>query len=384
MRGWHVNGIAVAVETERYLILAVDRDGDLVSKTGLRSPVYGRQDVLAAATQLAISDPEEADANAMFAAVREYDRLSKRGVECEVAAVCGTKESGFDADRKVRRELDFLLKREEYAGLILVSDGVEDELVIPVIQTMKPITSLVRIIVKHSRTVEETYLVLGRYLRMLIYDTRYSKWAVGVPGVILLLAGTLILLNRAYEAGLAILLILGSAFFVRGFNLDRFITGMLNQRPYGYVRLFSIFASILVILVGISSGFSFMASQAGDTLNAVSNSPPLFLVHGTVLAGFFLKGALPLIWAGFGIYLVGALLAHIARGSVRAWRNGVMIVILGLLYFPMDTFSNFLIAGQRSSSILLVSYVLVGLAVIFGVVTTLYRHFRPGPSSFKE
>ncbi|MBI2648265.1 MAG: DUF373 family protein [Thaumarchaeota archaeon] len=156
----------MAEETERYLILAVDRDGDLVSNTGLRSPVYGRQDVLAAATQLAISDPEEADANAMFAAVREYDRLSKRGVECEVAAVCGTKESGFDADRKVRRELDFLLKREEYVGLVLVSDGVEDELVIPVIQTMKPITSVVRIIVKHSRTVEETYLVLGRYLRM--------------------------------------------------------------------------------------------------------------------------------------------------------------------------------------------------------------------------
>ncbi|MBI3116179.1 MAG: DUF373 family protein, partial [Thaumarchaeota archaeon] len=41
----------MAEETERYLILAVDRDGDLVSNTGLRSPVYGRQDVLAAATQ---------------------------------------------------------------------------------------------------------------------------------------------------------------------------------------------------------------------------------------------------------------------------------------------------------------------------------------------
>jgi putative membrane protein len=374
----------VAEEAERYLVLAVDRDGDLVSKTGLRSPVYTRQEVLAAATQLAISDPEEADANAMFAAVREHDRLSKRGVDCEVAVVCGVRDSGFDADRKVRRELEFLLKREEYNGMILVSDGVEDELVIPVIQTMKPITSVVRIIVKHSRTVEETYLVLGRYLRMLIYDPRYSKWAVGVPGAIFLLAGILVLLNRAYEAGVAILLILGSAFFVRGFNLDRFIAGMLNQRPYGYVRLFSIFASILVLLVGISSGFSFMASEASDILTKVTNSPPLFLVYGTILAGFFLKGALPLIWAGFGIYLVGALLAHLARGSVRAWRNGVMIVILGLLYFPMDTFSTFLIAGQRSSSILLVSYVLVGLAVIFGVVTTLYRRFRPGPHPLKE
>jgi putative membrane protein len=374
--------IAVAEEKERFLILVVDRDGDLVEKTRTRSPVYGRDEVIAAATKLAISDPEEADANAIFAAVREFDRLTKQEVECEVAVVCGMNESGFTADRKIKTELEFLLKREEYSSIIFVSDGAEDEQVIPIIQSLKPITSVVRIVVKHSRTVEETYLVLGRYLRMLIFDPRYSKWAVGVPGVMFLLAGILVLLGRAYEAGLTILLILGSAFLVRGFNIDRFVGTMLHQRPFGYVRLFSILASILIFLVGLSSGFSFMISQAGELVASVNSSPSLFLVYGTILIGFFLKGSLPLIWAGFSIYLIGSLLIHLIRGSIRAWRNAVMIVILGLLYFPMDIFSTFLIGGQRSSSILLVSYVLVGLAVIFGVATVLYKHFRQ--STLKE
>ena len=66
---------------ERVLVLAVDRDGDLERKTRIRAPVFGREGVLAAATTLAVADPEEADANALFAAVREYDRLRAQEVE---------------------------------------------------------------------------------------------------------------------------------------------------------------------------------------------------------------------------------------------------------------------------------------------------------------
>ena len=54
------------------MVLAVDRDGDLERKTRIRSPVFGREALMAAATTLAVADPEEADANALFAAVREY------------------------------------------------------------------------------------------------------------------------------------------------------------------------------------------------------------------------------------------------------------------------------------------------------------------------
>ena len=84
---------------------------------------------MSAATSLAVADPEEADANALFAAVKEYDKLRAQQVQCEVGAVCGLEESGFQADRKrMRSEVEVLLSRQQYSGIVLISDGAEDEL----------------------------------------------------------------------------------------------------------------------------------------------------------------------------------------------------------------------------------------------------------------
>jgi putative membrane protein len=372
-------------EQEKLLVLAVDRDGDLESKTRVRSPVYSREDVVAAATELAIADPEEADANSMFAAVREYDKLVANGVSCQVAVVCGVSESGIDADRKIRKEVERVLSRDGFTGIILVSDGADDEQVLPVLQSLKPITSVVRIAVKYSRTVEETYMVLGKYLRMLVFDPRYSKWVVGVPGVILLFAGVLVLFGHAYEAGIAILLIVGTTFLVRGFGIDRSIQLMLSQRPYGYLRIFSAVAGTLIFLVGLSAGFTYIGKTIPSVLNLVSANPSLFLIYGPQITGYYLQGSLPVLWAAFAVYLIGSLLAHLARGSNRVWRDGVLIVLLGLLYLPMDEFAAVLTGpGSASSSVLLISYVLVGLALTFAVVTAVYSRIRTRSPLLKE
>ena len=364
---------------ERVLVLAVDRDGDLERKTRIRSPIFGREAVMAAATSLAIADPEEADANALFATVREYDRLRAQEVECEVGAVCGLEETGFKADRKIRREVEDLLSRQQFSGIVLISDGAEDELIIPILQTLKPIVSVRRIVVKHSQSVEENYMVLARYLRMLVFEPRYSKWAIGVPGIILLLAGILVLAGAAYLATLAVLLILGGAFLVRGFNIDRFVAGLLSQRPYAYIRLFTIPTSILILIVGLSSGYSFMANQAPDLMTRVSSSPSLFLSYGGVLIGYYLQGSLLLVWAAIGIALSGTLMTQFLRGSSRTWRSVTGLVVLALLFFPMDQFSSYLVTGGTSSSLLLITYVLIGLAAVFGVVITLYTRLRSRP-----
>jgi len=252
----------LAAQPDRYLVLCVDRDDDLGVKAKVASPVTGRDAVVSAATKLALADPEEADANAIFAAARKYDELREEGIECEVAVVSGEKERGFDADRNVRREVEGLLKELRFVGIVFVSDGGDDEQVIPILQSIKPIVSVERVAVKHSQTVEETYLVLGRYLRMLVFDPRYSRWALGVPGLILLLAGILIVTNNLFAAQIATLLIIGGAAFTRGFNLDRTVAGLLGRGPYGYIRLFSLVTGVLVIFVGLSTGAGYIVAQA--------------------------------------------------------------------------------------------------------------------------
>jgi putative membrane protein len=369
----------MSAKQERVLVLSVDRDGDLERKTGIRSPVVGRDALMSAATSLAVADPEEADANALFAAIREFDRLHAQQVECEVGAVCGLEESGFKADRKIRSEVESLLSRQQYSGIVLISDGAEDELVIPILQTLKPIVSVRRVVVKHSRSVEENYMVLGRYLRMLVFEPRYSKWAIGVPGIILLFAGILVLAGRATLATFAVLIIVGGAFLVRGFNIDRFVAGMLSQKPYGYIRLFTIPTSILIFIVGLSSGYTNMTFNAPDLVAQVGASPSQFFQYGGALIGYYLQGSLLLVWAAIGVYLAGTLLVQLVHGSRRAWRSVTGIVVLALLFFPMDQFSSYLITGGTSSSILLLIYVFVGLAMVFSIVGTLYPRLRSRP-----
>ena len=71
----------------RTLVLTVDRDNDLGLKTGIRGPVVGRRQVMAAALKLGIADPEESDTNAMLGALSQHDNLAENNSEEEEVEV---------------------------------------------------------------------------------------------------------------------------------------------------------------------------------------------------------------------------------------------------------------------------------------------------------
>ena len=52
----------------RILVLYVDRDDDIGVKAKIKTPIIGREDNLKAALSFALSDPEDSDVNALFAA----------------------------------------------------------------------------------------------------------------------------------------------------------------------------------------------------------------------------------------------------------------------------------------------------------------------------
>jgi putative membrane protein len=367
---------------DRYLVLCVDRDDDLGTKAKVESPVVGKDSALAAATKLALSDPEEADANAIFAAIKKYDELTRGGTLCEVAVVCGEVNRGFEADRRLGKQVASVLSGSSFTGVILVSDGGEDELVVPIVQSLKPIVSVERVAVKHSQTVEETYQVLGRYLRMLIFDPHYSRYALGVPGLILILAGILAVSGHGFEAALATVLIIGGAALVRGFDVDRTVAGLLHRGPTGYIRLFSMISAVIVVISGIDAGY--VAMTADPHYGLVVANPTQFFVYGGTLIGGFLGGSLNLAWAGLAIYSMGALLSHIARDSVRWRRDGYVLVMLAMLYFPVRTFSNFLVNGTAEATFFLISYILLGLVAVFVLTITIYPRVRARPTADSE
>src|SRR3989344_1385656 len=107
---------------------------------------------------------------------RTYEDLVSKGYQTEVITVAGTKNKGVEADEKIAVEIRKVLEKFSANGAVIVSDGEDDESVIPIIQNVLPIVSVQRVVMRVSRTVEYSYAVFGKYLKMLIYDSKYSKF----------------------------------------------------------------------------------------------------------------------------------------------------------------------------------------------------------------
>src|SRR4030043_1040583 len=217
---------APAQQTQkRILILCVDRDGDLEAKAGIKTPLMGRTVNIDAAVSLALHDPEEPDANAMFEAIRVNDRLQKEkqpDETFEVATISGTELGGVSADRKLVAELNTVLTSFNATEVILVSDGYSDEAILPLVQSRVPVSSVRRIVIKHSESIEETAALFSKYFRLLFNDPRYSRIALGVPGLLFLILGILYIfpgyLNYYF---IVIVLILGVFMLGKGFGVDK-------------------------------------------------------------------------------------------------------------------------------------------------------------------
>src|ERR687892_118157 len=341
----------------RILVLCIDRDDDIGSKGGVKTPIMGRDRCADAGLRLAIEDPEDPDANAIFGAVKEYEKLLSKGYHSEVALVAGKVNRGIEADEKIGIEVNRVLARYHADAAVIVSDGEDDEALVPIIQTMIPVISVQRIIIKHSRSVEYSYAVLGRYIKMLVYDPRYSKFFLGVPGALLVATGISTVFGLTKEAVALALSILGIAFIIRAFDLDKAIGSLGRPTPSGFIRIFSVFSGILIILVAIVNGFSSIPANLIEPNSGITT-----IITNRMIVGSFIQGTITLLWIGIATIFVGSLLSNWFKGSIRTMSDILRLVVLALLYIPVLQFTSILTG--RANPFSLISSILIGLAVI--------------------
>ena len=67
--------------------------------------------------------------------------------------------------KKILKEIKKVLEKFSANGAVIVSDGEDDESVVPVIQNVLPVVSVQRVVMKVSRSVEYSYAVFGKYLK---------------------------------------------------------------------------------------------------------------------------------------------------------------------------------------------------------------------------
>jgi putative membrane protein len=358
-----------ASTSNKLLVICVDRDNDVGEKAGITTPVIGRDACIEAAQRLALEDPEDADSNSIFAAIKTYEDLISKGYQAEVITVAGVESRGVQADEKILKEIKKVLEKFSANGAVIVSDGEDDESVVPVIQNVLPVVSVQRVVMKVSRSVEYSYAVFGKYLKMIAYDTKYSKFFLGVPGILLLIGGVATVVGYTAEITAVLISILGGALLIRAFDIDRAWSNWAKPTPMGFIRIFTVVTGILLMLSSVPAGIDSIDEKLLE-----SETEILSVFSNKVIIGQFVSGVLPILWIGLGAIFAGILLSNWIGGIPRQISDILRIVVLVALYPTIFQFTNIMINDE--SSFTLIPPLLGGLAATLISATILFKKYR--------
>jgi len=265
------------------LVVCVDLDDDVGRKTDVETPVVGRDAVEEAAVKLATADPEDSDVNVLFQGVHLVDTITDQQVE--VTAVTGNEKGDVRANRAVGDELDEVLASlatSEEVKALIVTDGAQDESVIPVIRSRVTVDGVRRVVVRQAQDLESMYYTLKQVMNdpetrgtilvplgilLLIYPLAILADVLGAPGEVLGLSSAIVgfyVLGR----GLGI-----------GAKLDEAVDRVRSSLYAGRVTILSYVVAAVLLGVGGVTGV--------ETLESARASATTDLTVVEVLAALF-------------------------------------------------------------------------------------------------
>ena len=358
-----------ATTANKLLVICIDRDDDLGRKTGIPTPVVGRDACIEAAQRLALEDPEDADSNSIFFAVKTYEDLVSKGYKAQVITVTGVENRGVQADEKIASQIKSVLKKFSANGAVIVSDGEDDEMVIPVVQNVIPVISVQRVVMQVSRTIEHSYAVFGKFLKLIMYNPKYSKFFLGVPGILLLIGGIGAVTGYNAEIFAVLVTILGGAFLIRAFDIDKVWANWAKPTPEGFIRMFTLITGLILIAASIPAGIATVSTE-----NISSDVGFVNIITDNLVIGEFVSGMIPFLWIGLGTIFTGILFSNWLNRKLRHITDILRIVVLVALYPTVYQFTNVLMYEESSFSLILP--LVVGFVITFASATLLIRRYR--------
>nr|ABZ06925.1 putative domain of unknown function (DUF373) [uncultured marine crenarchaeote HF4000_ANIW93H17] len=358
-----------ATTANKLLVICIDRDDDLGRKTGIPTPVVGRNACIEAAQRLALEDPEDADSNSIFFAVKTYEDLVSKGYKAQVITVTGVENRGVQADEKIASQIKSVLKKFSANGAVIVSDGEDDEMVIPVVQNVIPVISVQRVVMQVSRTIEHSYAVFGKFLKLIMYNPKYSKFFLGVPGILLLIGGIGAVTGYNAEIFAVLVTILGGAFLIRAFDIDKVWANWAKPTPEGFIRMFTLITGLILIAASIPAGIATVSTE-----NISGDVGFVNIITDNVVIGEFVSGMIPFLWIGLGTIFIGILFSNWLNRKLRHITDILRIIVLVALYPTVYQFTNILMYEESSFSLILP--LVVGFVITFASATLLIRRYR--------
>jgi putative membrane protein len=352
----------------RTLVLSVDRDDDIGWKAKVESPAIGRAACLKAANTLALADPEDSDINAIFSAVRIYDELTAKGEVVAIAIVAGNHLHMIDGDRRIATSLEQVIKETQATNCILVTDGAEDEYVIPIIQSRIPVSSIRRVIVNQMPNLEGTYYILKKFLD----DPKISRMVFIPLGLAMMLYATAYLLDYPGVATTIVVGVIGCYMLYKGFGFDEIVHSIIDalhvSLSRGRFSFVTYTTTILLIIIGFTIGFI-------NVLKFYSTDSSLGLVLYLMT---FIYGSIEwLIIAGL-VTSVGIIIdvyANEREGLGKVIVFPFFVIALGFLLYGASVYiisvsgvPDFPLTAEVSSKYILYSTIIGIISAIAGVI----------------
>jgi putative membrane protein len=325
--------------SDKILVLNVDRDNDIGQKISVKGPIIGRDSVLRTGTELGLKDPESSDFNGIFEAVKVYDEM-KKNYTIEIAVLTGDRDVGIKSDRIIGEQLKAVLSKFQANFVVLVTDGSEDEHVMPVIQSRVPILSVKRVVVRQADELQSIYFKVKDFLHETLEDPKVSRLIFGLPAIALIIYAIF-----GFEGWRLILGVVGVYLFLKGFKLDRYILRAFGELESSFEhRRFAFFGYV----VGIA--FAALATYRG-----------YFGVLEAPNTGIFQLAAEFVSHSAF-FYFMGGTIAWVSRNvSVKKRRAGRIAAI------PLFAFAVTIVAYTAADLIL--NPASTGLNFILSIVT---------------
>lgn len=357
-----------AATRKKVVILCVDKDAD-IWVANKNTPIIGYNNVLKLAVDFALLRPEDSDSNALFSALNIYQKLKREGYDVEIAVIAGDPVDDLKAGLRIKQEVLKVKEITKADAAVMVSDGKDDEVIVPVIYSILPIESIKRVVVEQARGVEETYILIGKYLRKIFEEPRFSKIFLGVPGIIILLSSILTAFGLLDKAILVALGIIGLTMIFRGFSLDRKFEEWWESSPV-------IFASTVISLLSITLGFVYtsISLEGYEGISAIGRG-----VY--VMTPFIIFSVISL--------LGGKAIVKIIRRDIKIWHEAVGFVFIVFLYQILNIVSNIIMEAAKYpevdvTSIILKSNLFIWLGLAIGVTGLLTGIFTLIEKSVRE
>jgi len=299
--------------SDRILVLNIDRDNDLGEKIKVKGPVMGRENVLRTGTELGLKDPESSDFNGIFEAVKVYDDMKKQ-YNVEIAVLTGDRDVGIKSDRIIGEQLKSVLSKFQANFVVLVTDGSEDEHVLPVIQSKVPILSVKRVVVRQADELQSIYFKVKDFVHETLEDPKVSRLLFGIPAIALIIYAIF-----GFEGWRLILGVVGVYLFLRGFRIDRYVLRIFGELESSFEkRRFAFFGYV------VGMAFAALATYRGYFGALAQSGMGIF----EIAAGFIIESVY--------LYFMGGSIAWVSRNVSVKKRSARRIAAIPLFAFAMS------------------------------------------------